>query len=127
MSYLIIFIISAMSAWLFVVLPVKRRVTVMQRFMTDSLAVLQSTAWTDDQKQKQLLAFSGRILWSSLLLALLLGVTVLPFLFLIVTENYFGATDAVSTRLLTWPGLGICVLGFVSCCLAKKAYERARL
>jgi hypothetical protein len=126
-SYILVILISLVSAAIFDRLPVHGRVTAMRKEMADSLAVMQSSEMSDDEKQKNLLSISSRVFILTMQLALLLCLVVVPFAVVSVMERHWSSASAVSALLMTVQGAVLATLGFLSYYLIKKAYEHFRL
>jgi hypothetical protein len=127
MQFILILIASILSALIFDVLAIVRKVNDVARLSKQSLEVMKSPDMDDDTQQKILLTISGKVFISSLKLTGWILVIILPFLAIHITEILTVGTSSFAASLSSLPGIGLSLLGFLCYFGGKKLYARFRL
>lgn len=127
MEFLLILIASILSAVIFDLMSIMKRVNELIGISKQSLEVMRSPDLDDDSQQKMLLSISGKVFLSSIKLSVLLVVITFPFLAIHVIEILAMGTASFSEHLGTLAGIGLSILGFVFYFGAKQIYARFEL
>ena len=86
MEFLLILLASILSALIFDLMSIMKKVNEMIGISKKSLEVMKSPDLDDDRQQKLLLSISGKVFLSSIKLSVSLVVITFPFLAIHVTE-----------------------------------------
>jgi hypothetical protein len=124
MEFLLILVASILSAVIFDLMSIMKKVNEMIGISKRSLEVMKSPDLDDDTQQKLLLSISGKVFLSSIKLSVSLVVITLPFLAIHVTEILTMRTASFAESLGTLTGIGLSLLGFLSYFGAKQIYAR---
>jgi hypothetical protein len=124
MAFLLILLASILSALIFDLMSIMKKVNEMIGISKKSLEVMKSPDLDDDSQQKLLLSISGKVFLSSIKLSVSLVVITFPFLAIHVTEILTMGTASFSKSLGTFTGIGLSLLGFLSYFGAKRIYAR---
>jgi hypothetical protein len=122
-----IIIASLISAYLFNALPVYKIAILILNLQKESFKVIKDNGLTDEQKQRMLLAYSGRILLSTTKEVFLIVFSILPFFcseiiwYLILARNDF------LKILVSVEGICITSLTYILFYIIKKFYGRFRI
>ena len=127
MTLVLIGIASLISAFVFDALPIWEISKSVLNLQKESLKVIKESEFSDDQKQKQLLSISWKILFSTFKVIALFIIVALPFIGLIVIGKYLSETNNLMKEIISWKGICISVLAFVIYYFTKKSYGRFRL
>lgn len=122
-----IVLVSLISASLFDLLPIwenSKSVFILQK---ESFKVINNPEFSDDQKQKILLSFSGKILFATIKITIYIIITSLPFVCLVVVGHWvFDKTNIIGI-LLSIKGICLSSVTFLSYYFFKKINERFRV
>lgn len=124
MEFLLILVASVLSAVIFDLSAIMKKVNEMIGISKQSLEVMKAQDMDDESQQKLLLSISGRVFVSSIKLGVSLIVITFPFLAIHITELLTMGTTSFSETLGTLAGIGLSVLGFFSYFGAKQIYAR---
>ena len=127
MAFTLIFIISLLSALLFDLLPILNNTNKLHKLLKESLMVMKSTILGDDQKQKMLFLISGKIFLFTMKLFGFFCIVVLPFMLILLIENYFFQTSAIFERLASLKGICVATIGFIFYYVINKVNDFLRL
>lgn len=124
MQFAFILIASVLSALIFDLMTIMKRVNRLIGLSKDSLDVMKSEEIDDDQRQKLLLSISGKVFLSSLVLSGSIMVIMIPFLIFHITEIATLKTTLFAESLGSLPGIGVSLLGFFCYFGVKQIYAR---
>ena len=124
MELLLILAASILSAVIFDLVSIMKKVNEVIAISKTSLEVMKSPELDDDSQQKLLLSISRKVFFSSIKLSVSLIAITIPFLAIHVTEILTMETASFSESLGTLTGIGISILGFFSYFGAKHIYAR---
>ena len=124
MQLALIFIASILSAFIFDLLSIIRKVNYVIGLSKESLQVMKSQELDDDTQQKLLLAISGKVFLSSIKIGALMIVITVPFLAIHIVEVLAMGTTSFADSLGSLIGVALCVLGFLAYYAAKRIYAR---
>jgi hypothetical protein len=116
-----------MSAELFDTLPIiknSKNVFILQK---ESIKVISSSELTDEQKQKMLLANSGKVFYITIKIISLLMLILFPFIGLIIIGDKFQEKGVFYETLISAQGLVLTSIAYLIYFLLKKGYGRFRL
>ena len=105
MSYFLLFVVSITSASIFDALPVWKTGKNLLKLQRESLKVLTDSDYSDDQKQKILLSYSGKIFLLTLRLLILFFAASLPLALLIFIGSLISEKHNFSQILLSFNGI----------------------
>jgi hypothetical protein len=123
MSFILILIISLVSALLFDLLPILTNARMLHELQKESLTVMRSPILGDDQKQKILFSISGKIFLFTMKLSCFFCIVVLPFLLTFFLENYFFHTSFIFKKLISLKGICFTTIGLLLFLIIKKVNE----
>jgi hypothetical protein len=124
MQLALILIASILSALIFDLVTVVRKVNNLIGLSKESLEVMKSPEFDDDRKQKLLLSISGKVFLSSIKLSGWMIVITAPFLAIHITEILTVGTTAFAERLGSLTGISLSLLGFLTYFGVKQIYAR---
>ena len=124
MEFVLILVATILSAVIFDLASIMKKVNELIGISKKSLEVIKSPDLDDDSQQKLLLSISGKVFLSSIKLSVSLVAITFPFLAIHVTEILTMGTSSFSESLGTLTGIGLSLLGFFSYFGAKHIYAR---
>lgn len=127
MVLLLIAVATLVTAFLFEILPVSIIGKTIFQLQKESLRTLQNRSINEDLKQKILLALSGQVLFSTIKLILFLGVSILPFILLILIENWICDKPNIGEVLISIKGIIFSSSVFLLYFLIKRWYGKFRV
>ncbi len=127
MQFAFILIASILSALIFDLMTIMRRVNRLIGLSKDSLEVMKSEDIDDDKRQKLLFSISGKIFLSSLVLSGMMMVITIPFLIIHITEITILKTESFAASLGSFTGIVVSILGFLFYFGIKRIYARSGL
>lgn len=127
MQFAFILIASILSALIFDLMTIMRRVNRLIGLSKDSLEVMKSEDIDDDKRQKLLFSISGKVFLSSLVLSGMMMVITIPFLIIHIAEITILKTESFATSLGSFTGIVVSILGFLFYFGIKRIYARSGL
>lgn len=124
MELILILIGSILSALIFDLVSIIRKVHGVIGLSRESLQVMKSPDMDDDRKQKLLLSISGKVFLSSIKLSVWMIAITTPFLAMHITETLAMGTTSFAASLGSLAGIGVSLFGFVLYFGAKQIYAR---
>lgn len=126
MSHFLIFLVGVFSALFFDLLPVVKNAGLIFELQRGSFRAMQDINLTDEQKQKILLVYSGKILLVTLKLLFLFCIILMPFAGLVALSKFFTTTN-IESQLVSLTGISLSTLSFLFYFLLKKIYGKFRI
>lgn len=127
MQFAFILIASILSALIFDLMTIMRRVNRLIGLSKDSLEVMKSEDIDDDKRQKLLFSISGKVFLSSLVLSGMMMVITIPFLIIHIAEITTLKTESFAASLGSFTGIVVSILGFLFYFGIKRIYARSGL
>jgi hypothetical protein len=122
MQLALILMASILSAWIFDMLSIIRKVNSVIGLSKESLEVMKSPDMDDDTQQKLLLSISGKVFLSTIKISVSMIAIAVPFVAIHITEVLTMGTSSFAERLGSLTGIGVSLLGFLCYFGAKRIY-----
>jgi hypothetical protein len=127
MTISLIIIASLISASLFDALPILKTTRLVFNLQKESLKVIMDSRLRDEQKQKILLSLSGKILYTTIKLVMLVLIAVLPFIGLVFIGHCISEQSNLIDIVVSLKGICLTCLTFLLYYLIKKGIGKFRI